>query len=70
MTDLKWLCQECVISSFLFRCSKNLKRWMDHCYSSIKTQLKLWTSGLKQLGFSSVLFGKQRKMRPQGVRAG
>ena len=42
---------ECVISSVLSRCSKNLKQWMDQCYSS-------------------VLFRKQRKIHPRGVRAG
>ena len=35
----------------LSRCSKNLKQWMDQCYSS-------------------VLFGKQRKMHPWSVRVG
>ena len=42
---------ECVISSVLSCCSKNLKRWMDQCYSS-------------------VLFRKQRRIHPQGMRVG
>ena len=40
-----------VISSILSCHSKNLKQWMDWCYTS-------------------VLFGNQRKIHPQGVRVG
>ena len=40
---------EFVISSALSCCSKNLKQWMDKCYSS-------------------VLFGKQRKINPQSTK--
>ena len=42
---------ECVIYSVLSGHRKNLKQWMDQCYSS-------------------VLFGKQRKIYPQGMRVG
>ena len=42
---------ECVISPVLSHCVKNLKRWMDQCYSS-------------------VLFGKQKKIYPKSVRMG
>ena len=58
---------ECVISSVLSCCSRNLKWW-----TSVTTWLQLNLNGgpLSQLGYSSVLFGKQRKIYPQAVRAG
>ena len=49
---------ECAVFLVLSHCSKNLKQRMDQCYSSVL-----------QLSYSSVLFGKQRKIHPQSVRA-
>ena len=39
---------ECVISSVLSRCSKNLKQWMDQCYSSVlfRKQRKIHPQGV------------------------
>ena len=49
---------EFVISSFLSCCNKNLKWWMDQHYSP-------WTDQC----YSSVLFKKQRKIHPWGMKA-
>ena len=46
----------------LSHCNKKLKQWMDQCYSLV---LQLGYSSVP--GYSSVLFGKQRKIYPQGV---
>ena len=57
---------ECIISSVLSHHSKNLKR-----QTSVSAQLQLSLNGkpVLQLGYSSVLFGKQRKIYPRAVRA-
>ena len=49
-----------VISSVLSCRSKNLKQRTDKCYYS----------SVLLLGYSSVLFGKQRKVHPRGMRVG
>ena len=58
---------ECVISSDLSHYSNNLKRWT--CVTA-QLQLSLNVRPVLHLGYSSVLFGMQRKIHPQGVRVG
>ena len=71
---------KCVISSVLSHCSKNWSAGpvLKLCYSSVSMQtsvmawlqLSLNVGPMFQLSYSSVLFGKQRKIHPQGMRAG
>jgi len=54
------LAGECVISSILSHCNKNLKLQMDQCYSP--------QTSVTALCYSSVLFRKQRKIHVGGLR--
>ena len=68
----------CVTSLVLSHCSKNMKQQTDQCYSSVwfprfcLAAGKIWSdrwASVTALCYSSVLFGKQRKIQPQGMAA-